>query len=153
MSMTIAAVENPTVRSIQTACRMDQTKVLMPNRASYRLFAALPPAIIDEIQRHLSRRELQAAEALLASFSPGQLTTFTVLLQRLRQGLASASSSLDSESGEDVFSSRDPLTSLMMRADGVTEEDLRMILESVRLACGFKSSREPHRPQALTTEG
>lgn len=42
---------------------------------------------------------------------------------------------------EDIFSSGDPLTGLMMRADRVAEGDLQAILEEVATARGFKSLR------------
>jgi DNA-binding MarR family transcriptional regulator len=73
--------------------------------------------------------------AVFASLSSAELATFTALLQRVREGFASTSSdhvsgtccSPECGCGEHVFSSRDPLTSIMMRADGVSEGDLRAI--------------------------
>ena len=114
----------------------------------------------------LSRREAQAVEALLAlktaaehgdnanpsqvramfaSLSSDELTIFTALLRRVREGLAGTSSGYESSTGrnrecgfgEDVFSSQDPVTSLIMRADGVTEGDLRATFERVAIARGF----------------
>jgi hypothetical protein len=88
---------------------------------------------MEEIRQHLSRREVLAVDPSLSS---DEMTAFTARVQRLREGLPGTSSDHASSTcrnpecgcGERVFSARDPLTSLMMRADGVTAGDLRAIL-------------------------
>lgn len=134
----------------------------MANRTAHQLPPATPTAVVEDNRRQLSRRELQALEALLAlrttaehvdyanasqmrpafaSLSSDELTMFTALLQRVREGFAGTSGHVsrtcrnpERGSGEDVFSSRDPLTSLIMRADGVSEGDLRATLGMVATA-------------------
>jgi hypothetical protein len=102
---------------------------------------------MQQIQRQPAQREVQAVEPLFVSLSSAALTTFAALLQHLRKGFAAASSDYASGTcrnpecgcGGHVFSAHDPLTSLMMRADGVTEGDLRVILKSAAMARGFDS--------------
>lgn len=141
-------------------------KMPVAHQRPHRVRPAPTPAGIEDNRRQLSRREAQAVEALLAlkttaehgdnanasqvrgmfaSLSSHELTIFTGLLQRVREGLAGPSSSYESSTGrscecgfgEDVFSSQDPVTSLIMRADGVTEGDLRTTFERVVIARGL----------------
>ena len=113
----------------------------MANRASYRLAPALPPAVMEQIRRHLSRREMRVVEAVCALRNTAQQVD-----NAIAEWLAGTSPdhlctclNPECQCGQDVLSSRDPLTSLMMQADGVTEGDLRAIAKRVAVARGIKS--------------